>query len=183
MSELIKWGYISLNFFNNPFSALRILSKSIQRKGNEMSCSIDSCKIETDQLLHDFFLCYSTEFMRLFLCFCLCDCFIYCSHLLNIILNEIFFRIILNSKPWVQNLSDYFPDFHKHSLKITILRSKVNSSHWFSKKKWQQNILSSSRSVEHSSRKFSQSYWEGSIPNLFSHCLFREEYSDQYLAD
>lgn len=122
-----------------------------------MASGVDPSKVETDELLNDFLSSYSSDLMGLSFGLSLLNHLVGLSLLLDIVLDEVLFRIFLQSQSWLQDLIYLFPDLSQLGLHVPVLLTEVHVLDLFSEEEREQDVWSRSRPVEDIDSELSQS--------------------------
>lgn len=148
-----------------------------------MASGVNPSKIETDQLLDDFLFSNSSDVMRFSFGFCLGNQLISLFLLGNVVLNEVFFRVIFKSQPRIQNLINFLSDLSEKYLKFSVFLAEVHVLDFFSEEQRKEDVRSCSGTIKDINSKFCKSNRERGVSYFLFGSFFREENSDQNVSN
>lgn len=100
-----------------------------------MASRVNSCEVETDKLLENFFPSDPHDLVWLSLGLSFSNQAIVLPHLINVNLNEILVRILTNSQSCIENFVDDLSYFNIVIVEIFIFFGKVDGCYFFSEEK------------------------------------------------
>ena len=137
-----------------------------------MSSGVDSSKVEADQLLYDLFHRDLPQLVGQSGLLGLLDGLVVLPHLLDVVLDEVLFVVLLELHSVLDYLRDDLSDLDEVGLQFLVLLGEVHRADLLPEEQGEQDVLAGPRSVEHRCGEVSEGDGERDVPYLLADRLF-----------